>query len=388
LCVFQPGQTTQSVDGMSSEVLPEALSMSGVDLFKQLLRFIPDAHAEDYYSGGTWKDDLIKLDLQLIDGHRKEAGAPDPLPLEEVPEVVLPASLQPKTGIRPPTMVGVRAGAALTGPAGLATARQLLANRLPASAGAVGVKNDMPSVTVPTSVASSPIVDLRLVALFVAKWKLDHTKTKMLLAKLTPPRRRFVIQRFKTTVTGPPAFLALEKYIKECDWTEADKLGTSISPQSAKAMPVSGMSTGVKRVLTPLPVDAESKRLRPTTPGTVTQISTAVPTAQVVSRHLAAQLGGPATPGAVRPGTSAQVPRPAGVRLASSVRPPVPRPAGLVNGLLHRQPRPVVETANSPGGIRSRSLGAGVTSEQRCVDEAPQSGPQPGELIRNLLHNL
>eukprot|EP00450_Noctiluca_scintillans_P032057 CAMPEP_0194547220 /NCGR_PEP_ID=MMETSP0253-20130528/91825_1 /TAXON_ID=2966 /ORGANISM="Noctiluca scintillans" /LENGTH=78 /DNA_ID=CAMNT_0039394403 /DNA_START=57 /DNA_END=290 /DNA_ORIENTATION=+ len=78
----------------------------------------------------------------------------------------------------------------------------------------------MPSVTVPTSVASSPIVDLRLVALFVAKWKLDHTKTKMLLAKLTPPRRRFVIQRFKTTVTGPPAFLTLEKYIKECDWTE------------------------------------------------------------------------------------------------------------------------------------------------------------------------
>merc|ERR1712039_234865 len=39
--------------------------------------------------------------------------------------------------------------------------------------------------------------DLRQIALFVSKWRLEPHKTKIQLAKLTPARRRYIMQSFK-----------------------------------------------------------------------------------------------------------------------------------------------------------------------------------------------
>ena len=50
-----------------------------------------------------------------------------------------------------------------------------------------------------TAKGSSLAFRARLTALFIAKWKLDPTKTKALLTPLTLLRRRFVIQNFKVS---------------------------------------------------------------------------------------------------------------------------------------------------------------------------------------------
>merc|ERR1719272_32260 len=85
---------------------------------------------------------------------------------------------------------------------------------------------------------SAPVVEIRLIALFVAKWKLDAVTAKTLLAKLTPAHRRYVIQNFKTTSTGVEATTELGTYIAQC---EEDK-----SWDSAAAAPATNGVAAVK----------------------------------------------------------------------------------------------------------------------------------------------
>lgn len=83
--------------------------------------------------------------------------------------------------------------------------------------------------------AGGPLAELRLIALFVAKYKLDPTRTKLLLAKLTPARRRYVIQNFKTAAAsgGELAMKALEGYIAQCERTNS--WGGAATPTAATA---------------------------------------------------------------------------------------------------------------------------------------------------------
>lgn len=80
-----------STDPMDEAELDEDLSYDdlvekkkGKDLFMQLLRVLPTAEPLDYYKNGLWKDEILRLDCRILYGHRQEAGAPEPPPLEEV----------------------------------------------------------------------------------------------------------------------------------------------------------------------------------------------------------------------------------------------------------------------------------------------------------------
>jgi len=241
----------------------EVLNKTGVELFRELLRVYPVAELDDYYKGNVWRNDVMKVDLQLIEAHRKEAGAPDPPPLEEVKVPELPKAPPGFAGLVLPGAVRpVLPGAIAPRPAGVVGAVTL------AMAGGAA------------AVAGGPVAELRLIALFVAKWKLDPSKTKMMLAKVTAPRRKYIIQNFKGTGEAAEVTNSLEQYIAECektgDWdkaaatpaaTLAATTGTAAVVVPPGARPVAprpainnGAATlansGVKRPLTPVSVGA------------------------------------------------------------------------------------------------------------------------------------
>mmetsp|Transcript_64679 Transcript_64679/g.179939 ORF Transcript_64679/g.179939 Transcript_64679/m.179939 type:complete len:259 (-) Transcript_64679:111-887(-) len=58
---------------------------SGEELFKELLRYYPIAHAEDYWVGRRWNIERLRLDIKLFKGFRQEAGLPEPGPYGDRP---------------------------------------------------------------------------------------------------------------------------------------------------------------------------------------------------------------------------------------------------------------------------------------------------------------
>merc|ERR1719476_939707 len=140
----------------------------------------------------------------MIYAHAREAGAPYPPPLDTVqlppnmPRAALGIPLQGKPQAAPGLQLPgtVTAAAVRPTPAGVATVRPV---------GAVPGVVAPDAATAGTAPASGPAAELRLIALFVAKWKLDPTRTKLMLAKLTPQKRRHVIQHFKATAGADPS---------------------------------------------------------------------------------------------------------------------------------------------------------------------------------------
>lgn len=210
----------------------EVLAKVGPELFKELLRLYPVAEIDDYFKVGQWKNDQMKVDLQLIHTHRREAGAPDPIPLDEVKMPELPQQL-PGMAVG---MQGMQAPAAVR-PAGVAAApvRPVVPK---AGAGVV------PAAAAPGAAAGGAVTELRLIALFIAKWKLDPTKVKMIFAKLLPARRRHVIQQFKGPGSGDVAMQALQQFILKCEQTNSwGAAGAAVAPAAM---------TGIKRPLAPM----------------------------------------------------------------------------------------------------------------------------------------
>jgi hypothetical protein len=171
----------------------EILIKSGKELFRELLRAYPEAEYEDYFKNGQWKDDQMRIDVQLYLAHRSEAGAPEPLDLDDVKLPDLPSGT--------------------TGLAGLATFVK------PVIGGMGGVLTGLkPAMATPVSGAAS---ELREMAMFVSKYKLDPSKAKTMLMALSSSRRKYVITNFKSESTGGDSLAELEKYIKECEDTKA-----------------------------------------------------------------------------------------------------------------------------------------------------------------------
>jgi hypothetical protein len=139
----------------------EALTKTGPELFKELYRIYPVAEPDDYFKNGQWRNDVMKTDIVLIESHRRESGAPDVPDLDDLKLPKLPeASL---TGSAPNAL-----GA-------LSLQQKLMPNILPTT------PNGAPAITA----TSTPVVEIRLIALFVSKWKLDAVKAKTELAKLS-----------------------------------------------------------------------------------------------------------------------------------------------------------------------------------------------------------
>lgn len=221
----------------------EILGKTGGELFKELFRVYPTAEVEDYFKAGQWKDDVMKLDIQLFYSHAREAGAPYPPPIEELKFPPLPKTLV-ATGIgivRPGMPGAVRPPPAV---------RPLILGSAPVPVGTVAGA---------TPAASGPAAELRLIALFVTKWKLDPTRTKLMLAKLTPQRRRYVIQNFKVAVPGTAtdeATNALETFIAECEssgsWGPA--IGTLIPTATLVTPRPAGVATAPRPGMMPRPL--------------------------------------------------------------------------------------------------------------------------------------
>jgi hypothetical protein len=204
----------------------EALTKTGPELFKELYRIYPVAEPDDYFKNGQWRNDVMKTDIVLIESHRRESGAPDVPDLDDLKLPKLPeASL---TGSAPNAL-----GA-------LSLQQKLMPNILPTT------PNGAPAITA----TSTPVVEIRLIALFVSKWKLDAVKAKTELAKLSQGRRRYVISNFKAaSQTGAEATKELEAYIAECEadgsWDKAAGTtlpnGLGVSPAPDGAQPAAGL---------------------------------------------------------------------------------------------------------------------------------------------------
>lgn len=366
--------------------IEEALKKKGPELFRELLRIFPVAEVEDYWKNGAWKDDLMKTDLQLIEAHRKEAGAPDPLPLEEVVMPPLPKSFTNAFGMQMGKSPGV--GVLLVQPFGHSPA------------GHPGA---------PSAAASGTTVsELRLIALFVAKWKLEPTKAKTILTELQPHRRRYVIQHFKVADGAEDPTAELETYISECEannaWGNAVPSPVKVATNSAMPRPIAPrplafgtqpMLTGVKRPLASImPVMAfdPNKRLRPiypvsTTIRPVVRPGYASAGQALIAGRLAAASRGPLAP--MRPHSATPVARPMGSAMPRLISPMMTRPAmvrPMSSSVIPSRPQ---MQPFQPGASFPRPGFAPVATRPVFGNSAGRpvmmASAKPGSLIRNLL---
>mmetsp|Transcript_120811 Transcript_120811/g.235257 ORF Transcript_120811/g.235257 Transcript_120811/m.235257 type:complete len:363 (+) Transcript_120811:51-1139(+) len=359
---------------MAEEEVEDVLAKAGVDLFKELWRIYPVAEVADYYKAGAWRDDVMRVDLQLITAHRKEAGAQEAIPLDEVPEPEIPATPAGILGLRPAALAGLR-------PAG------------------------------PAAPMSGPVAELRLMILFVAKWKLDAARTKELLHNLTPARRHWVIQNFKAEATGEEATKALEEFVAESEKTDAWKGATA---PTATALPASApTAAGVKRPLLLAGGAADpSKRPRLLAPAAVPATSLpaakAAPATTALARMVAARSANGLRPASLRPLVPASarplVPafarplapasvRPAAARLLA-LRPVAARPLFQPGSAAPRPPKAASFRAIVPRATAAHAPAAPTRPGPRPLAVRPAAiRPMPassqekpaGNLIRNLL---
>jgi len=128
-----------------------------------------------------------------------------------------------------------------------------------------GLRPTQPKSAPPAGVAAAgaagPSAELRQIALFIAKWKLEATKTKLILARLTPPRRRWVMTNFKLLGSAPPT-TQLDQFIAQAErsnsWAAAD---SSIGSVAGAPKAMSGLKRPLSAATTSLAVDP-SKRAR------------------------------------------------------------------------------------------------------------------------------
>ena len=144
--------------------LDTVLQKRDAELFKELYRLYPLAEVEDYFKGGQWQCELMKMDIQAFFAHREEAGAGDLPPLDEVTLPQLPENRKAMA----PMAVGNNIGAPVTPKEG----RTIIVS------------------------PSLPLTEMQQLLVFVNKYGLDLTKSKALLAPLELPLREKVMSSF------------------------------------------------------------------------------------------------------------------------------------------------------------------------------------------------
>eukprot|EP00929_Paragymnodinium_shiwhaense_P091095 TRINITY_DN51138_c0_g1_i1.p1 TRINITY_DN51138_c0_g1~~TRINITY_DN51138_c0_g1_i1.p1 ORF type:complete len:343 (-),score=70.04 TRINITY_DN51138_c0_g1_i1:106-1134(-) len=280
---------------MPALIPDEELAKSGVELFRELKRRWSEAEVEDYYKAATgeWSDEAMRIDIQIIAQHRLEAGAEDIPELEEVelPELpdASPINAVPVWAMHPVAHSAAR-----------------MAAKPPA--GIPGLQNG---------------TELRAIALFVAKFKLDGQKTKQILSPLTAARKQHIIKNFSTTDTGAAGCEVLQAFVSQCEEANAWR-------SAVEAPWTSFHATGAAAAAAPVTATPP----RPATPVTATPPRPVAPVTVAPVRPASA----PVTATPPRPVTAA-VPA---LRQATVV-PGRPRPvitAGAVTGVKRVAPFP------------------------------------------------
>eukprot|EP00933_Yihiella_yeosuensis_P017180 TRINITY_DN14426_c0_g1_i1.p1 TRINITY_DN14426_c0_g1~~TRINITY_DN14426_c0_g1_i1.p1 ORF type:complete len:240 (-),score=54.61 TRINITY_DN14426_c0_g1_i1:105-824(-) len=221
----------------------------GPDLFKELYRLLPLVYAEDYYKNGVWQNEQMLMDIQIVDAHRKEAGAPEPMTLDDVKIPNLPGPGMTQTSAMAGMMRALQPGSV---------------NGITPAA----VSSTAPAGTIPAVSLTMPDI-----ALFISKWKLDAMRTKTMLEKLIAPQRKFVLQNFKyIPAIGTVSTDKLEEYITKCEteklWPSAEATATTTTTPDASTngTPDGTATGGVKRPLEDASENEPNKK--PNTNGT------------------------------------------------------------------------------------------------------------------------
>lgn len=157
----------------------------------------------------------MKIDLDLLRAHRREANGPDPPPREEMPFPDLPQVVAP----RPPPPIPL-------GQTGEAASLKTVGRTLTPPPPPASVAGGLSAARRPQTTAA-PQPEMRLISTFISKWELEPARTRVLLARLSPWKRHYVIDNFTCNTSGS-IVAALETYIESCD---KNNLWASSAPQ-------------------------------------------------------------------------------------------------------------------------------------------------------------
>lgn len=200
----------------------------GAELFKELFRQYSLAKVDDYFKDGRWLIRELEVDTELLIVHRREAGAEEPPPLEELDLPELPREREGRPGPSPPgappprmrsapprtpplSLASSEKGRALA-PSGVASARPRTPPRgAPPPRRPTSASDDRPVRRL--APAAPPTAKERLDS-FIGRWRLDSRRTKLLMVKLTPEKQREVFQTFTWHTSGDPD-VGLERYVEK-----------------------------------------------------------------------------------------------------------------------------------------------------------------------------
>jgi len=228
--------------------LADRMAKTGKDLFIELVRVYSVAEVEDYFKGGLWQDDLMKAHIEIIDRHRREAGAPKIPDLSEVEKDVLKAI--PAVALAAGSAVPKKSASA---PCAWCAKGQCWTH------GQVAKTEPGMEVTPPAE------AEQRLISLFIKKHSLDEAMATEVINKRPYHQRRHLYGKFKTENSGEEGSKDLQKFVEECDKVKTwppppalpakEKAGVpTISPAATammaamKAMPSAQVAaTGIKR---------------------------------------------------------------------------------------------------------------------------------------------
>jgi hypothetical protein len=197
--------------------LADRLAKTGKDLFIELVRVYSVAEVDDYFKGGLWQDDVMKAHIEIIDRHRREAGAPQIPDLSEVEKTVLKAI----------PAIALNAKSAVP------------------KAATPWAPPKVPKVAVEPGMEVTPPAEAeqRLIALFIKKHSLDEAAATEVINKRPYHQRRHIYGKFKAENTGEEGAKDLVKFCEECD---KDK--TWPAPPAAAAIPAIAKAAGVPAI--------------------------------------------------------------------------------------------------------------------------------------------
>ncbi|CAE8596539.1 unnamed protein product, partial [Polarella glacialis] len=69
------GQREDGSEDEDEEELQHLAKEGGLEIFRELLRYWPRAHPEDYFKQGSWQKEIMLVDIALLKAHRGEAGS-------------------------------------------------------------------------------------------------------------------------------------------------------------------------------------------------------------------------------------------------------------------------------------------------------------------------
>ncbi|CAJ1359242.1 unnamed protein product, partial [Effrenium voratum] len=183
------------------------------------------AEVEDYFKAGRWQTEVMRMDIQAFHAHREEAGAPEPLALEELKLPPLPAEPVAVAPLAKP-------GAAVLTP---------------------------PAPKVPSVQVSLPLAELQHLLKFVNEKNLNLSWAKGTLAPLPLKLRLKVMEGFEVKEGDP--YKQLEDFI------ESQRAALAAEPEVREApAPAGPLLTPPTPPPTPAPALAEALQAAKATP--------------------------------------------------------------------------------------------------------------------------